>query len=221
MNIQFWGSNKNNYKSGRTDDIQYIVIHYTANKGDTAYNNALYFSRTITKTSAHYFCDESEIWQSVRDYDTAYHCGGGKQSNNGGEFYGICTNSNSIGIEICMNDRNGNIREKSIETASELIVFLANKYNVKTDHIIRHYDVSGKNCPAPMVKNKKLYDDLIDYVGGDIVKRYNSIDDCPEWAKDTIKKLIKKGYLTGDGESLNLSEDMIRMLVINDRAGVY
>lgn len=51
--------------------------------------------------------------------------------------------------------------------------------------------------------------------------RYNTVLDCPEWAKDTIKKLIRKGYLSGDGKGLDLSLDMIRMLVINDRAGIY
>lgn len=51
--------------------------------------------------------------------------------------------------------------------------------------------------------------------------RYNSIEDCPAWAKDTIRKLVKKGFLSGDGKNLDLSHDMVRILVINDRAGVY
>ena len=51
--------------------------------------------------------------------------------------------------------------------------------------------------------------------------RYNTVDECPEWAKKTILKLIKKGFLSGDGQKLDLSHDMVRMFVINDRAGVY
>lgn len=51
--------------------------------------------------------------------------------------------------------------------------------------------------------------------------RYNTVAECPAWAQDTIQKLIDKGYLTGDGKSLDLSHDMVRMLVINDRAGMY
>ena len=31
-----------NYRTGRKEDIKYIVIHYTANKGDTAFNNVKY-----------------------------------------------------------------------------------------------------------------------------------------------------------------------------------
>ena len=37
----------------------------------------------------------------------------------------------------------------------------------------------------------------------------------------TIQKLINKGYLSGNGQNLDISEDMLRVLVINDRAGVY
>ena len=51
--------------------------------------------------------------------------------------------------------------------------------------------------------------------------RYNSVQECPEWARKTIQKLVNKCYLNGNGEGLNLSEDMIRLLVILDRAGVF
>lgn len=51
---------------------------------------------------------------------------------------------------------------------------------------------------------------------------YNYVDkNMPEWAKPTITKLLNKGILKGDGEGLNLNDDMLRMLVINDRAGIY
>lgn len=51
---------------------------------------------------------------------------------------------------------------------------------------------------------------------------YNYIDDnMPEWAKPTIQKLVDKGILKGDDNGLNLTEDLMRILVINDRAGLY
>ncbi len=55
----------------------------------------------------------------------------------------------------------------------------------------------------------------------DFVKRYNTINEIPDWAKPTIKKLIEKNLLNGSDKGLNLSEDMLRILVINDRAGIY
>ncbi len=51
--------------------------------------------------------------------------------------------------------------------------------------------------------------------------RYNTLEEVPEWGRTTIQKLINKGYLSGNGQNLDISEDMLRVLVINDRAGVY
>lgn len=51
---------------------------------------------------------------------------------------------------------------------------------------------------------------------------YNYIDDnMPDWAKATIQKLVSCGGLKGDENGLNLDENMLRMLVINDRMGLY
>lgn len=56
------------------------------------------------------------------------------------------------------------------------------------------------------------------------MKRYQTMDEiraeCP-WAVEAVEKLLRKGYLTGDGTSLDLTRDMLRLLVINDRAGCY
>lgn len=53
--------------------------------------------------------------------------------------------------------------------------------------------------------------------------RYGYIDkNMPEWAKPTIKKLVDKGFLKGnENGNLDLTNDLLRMLVINDRAGLY
>ena len=51
--------------------------------------------------------------------------------------------------------------------------------------------------------------------------RYNTVEDCPAWARETVCKLMRKGYLSGDGQGLDLSHDMVRLLVIHDRAGVF
>lgn len=52
---------------------------------------------------------------------------------------------------------------------------------------------------------------------------YGYVDDnMPEWAKPTIIKLMKKGILKGDEKgNLNLDENMLRTLVILDRAGIF
>ncbi len=51
---------------------------------------------------------------------------------------------------------------------------------------------------------------------------YNYVDDnLPEWARETVTKLISRGILLGDGDGLKLSEEMLRLLVISDRAGAF
>ncbi len=144
-------ANKNNYGSKRkTSSIKYIVVHYTANNGDKAVNNANYFKNNIVKASAHYFVDDTTVYQSVLDNYIAWSVGGSKYNNNGGKHYGKCTNSNSISIELCDVTKDSKIypSAKTIENAIELTKKLMKKYGIKTDHVIRHYDVTGKSCPA-------------------------------------------------------------------------
>ena len=52
-------------------------------------------------------------------------------------------------------------------------------------------------------------------------KRYNNTDELPLWAKPAIEMLMEKGLLAGDGSGFDLSHDMLRMFVINYRAGLY
>ena len=51
--------------------------------------------------------------------------------------------------------------------------------------------------------------------------RYETVESCPDWARATIRKLVERGVLVGDGQSLDLSRDMVRLLVILDRAGAF
>ena len=145
MNIKVNLANKDNYGSSRsTSKIKYLVIHYTANDGDTDENNGKYFKNNVVKTSAHYFVDDDSVTQSVPDNYTAWHCGAKKYKHS------TCRNSNSIGIEICDDVKNGTIypSAKTIANALELTKMLMKKYNIPASNVIRHYDVTGKLCPA-------------------------------------------------------------------------
>lgn len=130
-----------NYKKGRTGTIRYIVLHYTANRGDTAKNNIDYFARQKVSAGAHYFVDEAEVWQSVKDEDTAYHCGAKTYC------HPLCRNGNSIGIEMC-NSVDG-VPRRTEERAAELTRTLMARYGIPVENVLRHGDVTGKNCPAP------------------------------------------------------------------------
>ncbi len=64
------------------------------------------------------------------------------------------------------------------------------------------------------------------------MKRYNTmreISDGAPWATETVAKLIENGTIKGGGQrdtqgrpaDMNLSEDMLHLLVWNDRQGLY
>ena len=125
------------YNYFNTNNIQYIVIHDVGAKS-TAKNNVDYFSGGNRGASAHYFVDDTSIWQSVEDKHGAWHCG------DGGNKYGI-NNQNSIGIEMCL--PSGKVTDKTEQNTLELVKFLMAKYNVPASKVVRHYDASRKNCP--------------------------------------------------------------------------
>ena len=148
-------ANKNNYGAKRsTSNIKYIVIHYTANDGDTDEGNANYFASRIIKASAHYFVDDDSVTQSVPDNYVAWSVGGSKYNNckttGGGKYYTKCTNSNSISIELCDTKKDGKIypTKKTIDNAIELTRKLMKQYNIPSTNVIRHFDVTGKTCPV-------------------------------------------------------------------------
>ena len=153
-----------NYNSMSGKVNKYIVVHYTGNTTDTAYNNTRYFKSVYRKASAHYFVDDNNIYQCVLDKDKAWHCGDKLKIGNGGAYYGICTNSNSIGIEMCCT--NSDVSEKTENNTIELVKELMKKYNISADNVIRHYDVTNKKCPAPMVNSKARWDNFKSKLGG-------------------------------------------------------
>ena len=207
-----------NFSKGRHTAIKYLVLHYTANNGDTALSNCIYFASPNRNASAHYFVDEKGIYRSVRDMNVAWHCG----SMNGYK-HKYCRNTNSIGIEMCSRkDKNGKfyIKEETVTNAIELTKFLMERYDIPVENVIRHYDVTGKICPRPFVEDEKLWLAFKDRLEVEEVKRYNTIDEVPEWGKATIQLMINKGAFA-DVNNLNLSEDMIRMFVFNNRMGMY
>lgn len=173
--MNFKQAHSSNFKTGRTKPIKYIVIHYTANNGDTAKNNADYFSRTPNiSASAHYFVDEKEVWQSVLDKDTAYHCGGNTYKHN------ECRNANSIGIEMCSRkDATGKyyFKDEVVKRTIALTKEIMKKYNIPVTNVIRHYDVTGKICPAPFVNDEKKWRDFLSKLSASTTKKLENGND--------------------------------------------
>lgn len=128
-----------NFSSRQGSDIEYLIFHYTGNKGDTALNNAKYFNACNRNASAHFFVDDENIYQVVNLNNSAWAVGDGKGA------YGIL-NRNSVSIEMCCNSE-GFISETTEANALELGKYLMDLYGIDLDHVVRHYDASRKICP--------------------------------------------------------------------------
>ena len=220
--MEFIACNMANYRAGRTQPVRYIVMHYTANNGDTARNNCDYYHRVGgLQASAHYFCDEHGAMQSVRECDTAWHCGARAY------WHPECRNGNSIGIEMCSRKRaDGSyyIKPETVANAAALAREIMQRYGIDTEHVLRHYDVTGKRCPMPWVDDPAQWDafkaslapeENTDEEDDEDMIRYNTIEEVPSWAQDTVRALVDAGALGGvGGGNLDLSMDMIRGLVV-------
>lgn len=134
--------------------VGYLVIHYTGNKKDTAKANANYFTTGGREASAHFFVDNTNIYQSVELRDVAWHCGGVKVY-----YHTSCRNSNSIGIEMCCTAGNYKVSQKTITNTAHLAAYLCKKYNIPVENIVRHYDVTHKQCPAQFVGEGSNYNE--------------------------------------------------------------
>lgn len=127
------------YNFYKGNEPKYIVVHYTGNSKDTAYNNAKYFNGGNRNASAHYFVDDTSIFQVVEDYNGAWHVGNTKTEVN---------NRNSIGIEMCCSG-NYQVSSKTEENTIELVKHLMKKYNIPVENVRTHAEVTkyGKTCP--------------------------------------------------------------------------
>lgn len=227
----------------------YIVIHYVGGVS-SAKNNVDFYAREKLSASAHYFVDEKSIWQCVEDENKAWHCGGGLQGSGGHTFYKKCTNSNSIGIEMCCRKTSSGkwyFNKKTVENTVDLTRYLMEKYDILPERVIRHFDVTGKVCPEPYVTDEKAWESfkkmldmeeltvtqyeelkaLISDLSKEIreIKNpmiYNYVDkNMPDWAKKSVQKAIDKGIVKGDENGLNLTYSDLRAIVREDRAGLF
>ena len=222
--MEFVSCDPSNYRAGRTQPVRYIVMHYTANNGDTARNNCDYYHRVGgLQASAHYFCDEYGAMQSVREGDTAWHCGARAY------WHPECRNANSIGIEMCSRKRaDGSyyILPETVANAAALAKDIMQRYGIDTEHVLRHYDVTGKRCPMPWVDDPAQWTAFLAMLTPEHpneeeeenMVKYKTIDDVPEWYRSEVQELMDAGALKGTGNgAIDISEDVVRGAIIGMR----
>lgn len=212
-----------NYGAWRnTANIKWIVMHYTANDGDTDTGNANYFASGYRGASAHYFVDDDSVTRSVPDNYVAWSVGGAKWDDcgktGGGKYYGQCNNSNSISIEMCDTIKDGRIdvSDKTLKNAANLCRSLMYKYDIDIDHVICHFDVNGKHCPnfnngawiygerkdfkrfKELVVNGMITEADVKRIAKQVVMEILTSDGCTpsEWAEDIWQEATDLGLVT-------------------------
>lgn len=131
-----------------TDRITGIVVHYTANPGSTAMDNRNYFEGLkdshITKASSNFVVGlDGEIVQCVPTWEVAY------ASNS--------RNHDTVSIECCHPDETGKFNDATYRSMVQLCAWLCLKFGLDENDVIRHYDVTGKNCPKYFVENEDAW----------------------------------------------------------------
>lgn len=240
--VKYSSPNINKGRNGYIPDL--IVCHIT----EGSYSGAVsWLTNPSSGVSAHFVvAKDGRVVQLVDIEDTAWANG---TTNNPGDsryyknsqleavrkriasanFYTI-----SIEHEGIQSETQGRLTREQLEADVELIKHIRAEVKriydkeipVDREHIVGHGHVVPKwkpNCPGL----KFPYDEIISRINQsdngkeEDMKRYNSIDEIPEYAIETIQNLIKARYLKGDGNVLDLSEDMIRLFVILDRAALF
>ena len=141
------------------EQVRGIVVHYTANPGTSAMQNRDYFAGLAdsheTSASSHFVIGlDGEIVQCIPCDEIAY------ASNN--------RNKDTIAIECCIPDETGKFNDSTYQSLLELTAWLVGRYDLSIEAVIRHYDVTGKNCPKYFVENpqawEQFHDDLAAYI---------------------------------------------------------
>ena len=161
IDVQLLDVNPYSRPGTETEEITGIVIHYTANPGSTAQNNRDYFNGLKdsheTEASSNFIVGlDGEIIQCVPTWEMAY------ASNS--------RNIDTVSIECCHPDETGKFTDETYRSLVQLTAWLCVKFDLTEDQVIRHYDVTGKNCPKYFVENEDAWAQFKEDAAGAIAK---------------------------------------------------
>jgi N-acetylmuramoyl-L-alanine amidase len=169
--------------------VKKLVVHYTANPGATAQNHFDYFNRLVDRyASAHIFVDRRQALNIIPFDEVAYHANDVQKKNPDGSPYRgvkeLLPNANylSIGVELCL-EKDGTFHPETIALAVLVFADLCRKFNLTANDIVRHYDITAKNCPAPWIKDGHSFTDFKNKVAVELKPKKPVL-----WDGKTLKK---------------------------------
>lgn len=155
LNVQLLTPNPYSRPSDSLEEINGVVIHYTANPGTDSMANRNYFenlkSTHTTKASSHFIIGlKGDIVQCIPTWEIAY------ASND--------RNEDTIAIEVCHPDETGKFTKDSYRALVHLVAWIVCEFNLNSDQILRHYDITGKICPKYFVDHEEQWQSFIEDV---------------------------------------------------------
>lgn len=207
-------------RPGRKITPEVLVIHWTANtnKGANAVANRNYFNNWRNHpqhmASAHYIVDDKQVIRCVPEDEAAYHVGANAYTDKAKAVFLGNPNWKTIGIEMCVN-ADADFKQTYKNTV-QLAADILKRHGWGTDRLWRHYDITGKICPAYFVKDvtarvygfKSAADGWEQFNWdvttelrrriGEALGLFKDIDG--HWAKGAIERMAKAELLKGNGD---------------------
>lgn len=148
VDVQLINSEKegNPSRTGQTlEGINDIVVHYVGNPRTTAQQNRDYYNNPESDVCSHFVVGlDGEIINCVPLYEKS------ASSND--------RNRDTISIEVCHPDVTGEFTDDSYQSLIKLVNWLMDEFDLDKEHVIRHYEVTGKECPMYYVRNPEAWD---------------------------------------------------------------
>jgi N-acetylmuramoyl-L-alanine amidase len=182
--------NKYSRPGKKLHDVKAIVVHWVAMPGATPVGVRSYFDGLKNQkagkskyryASTQFTVDKDMIIQNMPKNEVAYHVGASKYTNFAQFLFGhkytdnkpLTPNYLSIGIETCHLDWDGNYHKDTLVNLRGLCADLCHEYELNPiDHLIRHYDVTGKICPKYFVNHTDEWGLFVEDVMAEMINKY-------------------------------------------------
>ena len=133
----------------RLEDFAGVVIHYVGNPGTTAMGNRNYFNQPTTEVVSHFVVGlDGEVVQCLPLHERSV------ASNS--------RNRDTVSIEVCHPDESGRFNDVTYASLVRLTAWLCDLGGLDETDVIRHYDVTGKECPVYYVRHPDAWQQLRD-----------------------------------------------------------
>ena len=202
-------------------EVKKIAVHYVGNPNTSALANRNYFENCKEGgryVSSHYIVGlKGEVIQCIPLNEWSY-----------------CTNQANgytISIETCHPKSDGVFNDNTYVSLCELCAMLLKKFNLTTNDLIRHYDVTQKQCPLHWSPTKfqsqavatarwnRFKQDVQTVMDGGKVTRNNTVDITEASVKNTKPAISTPNSNASASTTLPCKVKVIDRTGLNVRSG--